>query len=207
MNVVRGIFFFLFLCKFTVHAQYNFSSPNAHNSIEQVIVVTDDIIKERTKDFEKKGDEKPLHFLREKKSVSQLNKISNSLSDYIKKLKKQVELEQVLYNLVDDNFFEDLLFDSQGFLTYQGDTLQIKLDSLYSVNKAINVRGFTHLKDFNENHFNTQIEYYNDKGDEVDFFNHFFYDKSNYGMLMSLNLLLLDVKTNQLLFFRTVMSY
>lgn len=207
MSTVKCIFFSLFLCQF-LNAQYNkFSSPYVHKSVIEAINVTDDIIKARTKNFEKKSEEKSLMFLREKKNISQLNNISNSVSDYIEKLKSLAGTEKILYKLVEESFFKELLFTQEGELTITGDSLKVKLDSLYFVNKKLNLRGFTHLKDFNNNHFKTDTDYYNEEGEIVDFFNHFFYDKSNYGIMMALNLLLLDVKTNQLLFFGTVMSY
>lgn len=201
-----AIFFFLF-CQISLMAQYTFSSHNTHNSILQSINVYDDVIKARTKEYEKKSEEKPLMFLREKKSIAELNRISNSVSNYLKKIKAEADTERILYELVEEDFLNKLLFTTSGNLTSKGIILKRKLDSLHDTNTKINLRGFTHLTQFSEEHFKTDADYFDENGDKVDYFNHFFYDKSNYGMMMALNLLLLDVKTNQLLFFRTVMSY
>ncbi|WP_159284536.1 hypothetical protein [Tenacibaculum maritimum] len=56
------------------------------------------------------------------------------------------------------------------------------------------------------NHFKTNGDYYNEE-DKIDYFNYLFYDKSNYGIMMSLSYLLLDVKTFQLLYLGTVTGY
>ena len=42
---------------------------------------------------------------------------------------------------------------------------------------------------------------------ELNYFQYYFYDKSNYGIMMAMNCLLLDVKKFQLLFYSTVMRY
>lgn len=207
MNTKKSMLFFFLLCQISLMAQYTFSSHNAHNSVLQSINVYDNVIKARSLYFEKKSEEKPLLFLREQKSIAELNRVSNSVSDYIKKLKKEADTERVLYELIEEDFFNNLLFTSRGNLTSKGSVLKRKLDSLHHVNTKINLRGFTHLTQFSEEHFKTTADYFDENGDKVDYFNHVFYDKSNYGIMMSLNLLLLDVKTNQLLFFGTVMNY
>lgn len=190
-----------------VNAQYNFSSYNAHNSIIQSINTSNNIIQARTKYFEKKLEEKPLLYLREKNHISKLNHISNSVSNWIKKIKLEADTERVLYDLLDQDFLKNIIFSNDGQLTLKGEKLKIKLDSLHLVNKQINLRGYTHLKDFTSEHFKTDSDFFDEEGNKVDYFNYLFYDKSNYGILMSLNILLLDVKTNQLLFYGTVMHY
>lgn len=201
------VLFFLLFLNTVLYAQYRFSSQNIHNSVLEAINVNNDVIKGRTKYFEDKSEEKPLMFLREQKNVSELNRVSNSVSNYINKLKTEADTEKILYELIDEDFFKELLFTASGKLTLKGKVLKRKLDSLHLINNKINLRGFTHLKQFSEEHFKTDAEYYNEDGSNSDFFNHYFYDKSNYGIMMSLNLLLLDVTTNQLLFFGTIMTY
>ncbi|MDY0780704.1 hypothetical protein [Tenacibaculum sp. IB213877] len=203
-----SVFFLTLLClvSFTGKAQYKFSSYAAHNSIKEAIGVSSDIIKARTLDFEKKADDKPLMFHQVKKKIGELNRLSNNLVGYIEKIQKEVDSERVLYELIDDDFYENLLFTSRGDLSSKGEKLKIKIDSLYNFSSTINIHRLTHLDNFIDEHFNTKGVFYADER-EIDFFEYLFYDKSNYGMMMTMNYLLLDVKTFQLLYFGTVMSY
>ena len=63
------------------------------------------------------------------------------------------------------------------------------------------------LDNFYNDHFKTDDVFYDFEENELDYFQYHFYDKSNYGIMMAMNCLLLDVKTFQLLFFGTVMRY
>ena len=56
--------FILFLFKsFFIHAQYSYTSNIAHISIKEAIAVNNDIIRERSANFEKKAANKPLMFV------------------------------------------------------------------------------------------------------------------------------------------------
>lgn len=195
------------LLSFVVDAQYNFSSNTAHLSIIQSINVSNDVIKARTLEFEKKAENKPLMFLDLKQKMSELNKASNSVSDYIETVQKEVESERVLYELIEDDFYENLMFTADGALSDKGLILKVKVDSLFQLTKKINIHNLTHLDEFANIHFNTKEEYYDAQENKVDYFEHLFYDKTNYGIMMMMNYLMLDVKTFQLLYFGTIMSY
>jgi len=196
----------LFFVNLLVQAQYNYSSNTAHLSLSKAIEVSNNIIKERTSGFEKKAESKPLMFVNVKKKISALNIASNSLSSYIEKLQKEVNSERVLHEMIEDEFYENLLFIDDE-LSPKGKELKQKLDYMYYITKQVNIHGLTHLSDFANEHFNTKEEYYNAQEKQINYFEHFFFDRSNYAIMMTLNYLLLDVKTFQLLYYRTVMSY
>lgn len=197
----------IFTLMYEVKAQNNFSSYQAHTSVQQAIGVTSDIIKGRTLFFEKQAEKKPLMFVKTKKSISDLNRIANSISRSIDSVQKVVNPERILLGLLDDNHYQNIFFDENGDLTIFGIELQDKVSALYKVNKKINVHKLTHLDDFMEKHFKVDNEYYNEEGDQIDYFHYMLHDKSNYGIMLSMNLLLLDVKTYQLLYYGTVMNY
>lgn len=188
-------------------AQHNYSSNTAHVSLVKAIHLNNDIIKERTDDFEKKTTEKPLMFVNVKKKLSELNLVSNGLCLWIEDLQKEVGSERILYELLPENFYEKILFDHDGNLTLRGKELKMKIDHLYHVTKKINIHALTLLNDFGTEHFNTQEVYYDAHEKKITYFDHYFYDTSNYGIMMTLNYLLLDVKVFQLMYYRTVMSY
>ena len=190
-----------------VLSQHNFSTYMGHESVLEAIAVTSDIIKERTADFEKKAEKKPLMFLQVKKKIGELNRVSNNLSRYITDLQSDVGKERILYELIEDDVYERMLFGYDGSFTPKLHLLKVKIDSLYMLSNAINVHQLTHLNDFSDHHFKTTVDFYDQDENKVDYFNYLFYDKSNYGIMMSMNYLLLDVKTFQLLYFRTVMAY
>ena len=190
-----------------MQAQYNYSSSTAHISLAKAIKVNNDIIKERTANFEKKAANKPLMFVNVKKKISALNIEANNLSLYINKIQKEVNSERVLYELIEDDFYEKILFTSDGELSLKGKNLREKINSLYEVGKVVNVHELTGLTDFLEGHFNVKEVYYNAQEKEVDYFEYVFFDRSNYGIMMTMDYILLDVKLFQLMYFRTVMSY
>ena len=198
---------FFMLLSFAMQAQYDFSSNTAHNSIVQSIEVSNDVIKARTLDFEKKTAGKPLMFVDIKQKISALNMLSNNLSKYIEDVQKEVDTERVLYELIEDDFYENILFTADGELSSKGMKLKIKVDSLFQLSKKINIHSLTHLDDFVNNHFDTNAVYYDAEERKVSYFEHLFYDKTNYGIMMMMNYLMLDVKTFQLLYFGTIMSY
>lgn len=198
--------FFMFLY-FFAQAQYNYSSNTAHISLVKAIEVNNNLINDLTSNFEKKAQSKPLMFVNVKKKIGGLNGVSNNLSSYIKELQDEVDSERVLYELLEDDFYENLLFTIDGALTDKGEKLRFKIDSLYKVAKNINIHDLTFLDDFANGHFNTNEVYYNAQEKKVNYFEYIFFDTSNYGMMMTMNYLLLDVKLFQLIYFGTVMSY
>lgn len=197
----------LLLCFFVGASQYKFSSYAAHKSLEEAIHINEDVIEGRTSFFEKQAEEKPLMFQKTRVLVGELNRLSNNLSKYIKKVQKEVNSERVLYDLLDENFYNEYLFKNNGDLNLNGQKLKRKIDSLYRHAALINVHELSQLENFYEGHFKTKGEYYDDQGNSISYFDRLFYDKSNYGIMMSMNYLLLDVKTFQLLYYGTVMSY
>jgi len=188
-------------------AQYYYSTNTAHETIERAIEVNSDVIKARTLDFEKKAESKPLMFVNTKKKISELNRVSNNLSYYLEALQKEVDKERVLSGLIEEHFYENLLFDAYGKLNEKGEKLKVKIDSLYLVSNKVNIHGLTGLTDFSSEHFNTHKNYYDDYENKIDYFKHLFCDRSNYGMMMAMYCLLLDVKTFELLYFQTIMSF
>lgn len=198
---------FFMLLSVVMQAQYDFSSNTAHNSIVQSIEVSNDVIKARTLDFEKKAAGKPLMFVDIKKKISALNMLANNVSKYIEAVQKEVDTERVLYELIEDDFYENILFTADGGLSSKGMKLKIKVDSLFQLSKKINIHSLTHLDSFANNHFDTNVVYYDAEERKVSYFEHLFYDKTNYGIMMMMNYLMLDVKTFQLLYFGTIMSY
>jgi len=199
--------FFLFASLFTTYAQYNHSSNTAHISLKEAILLNNNIIRERTANFEKKAESKPLMFVAVKKNISALNNASNNLAAYIEELQKEVDSQRVLYELLQDDFYENILFKDPKELSEKGQKLKMFIDGLYHITKIVNIHKLTGLDDFANEHFNTKEVYYNIDEKKIDFFQHHFYDRTNYGIMMTMNYLLLDVKVFQLMYYRTVMSY
>ena len=71
----------------------------------------------------------------------------------------------------------------------------------------MNVHKLSQISNFADSHFKTSDVFYDFDENELNYFQHLFYDKSNYGIMMAMNCLILDVKTFQLLYYGTVMSY
>ena len=188
-------------------AQYNFSTNTAHTSIIRAIEVNSDVIKARSLDFEKKAEAKPLMFVNTKKKISALNRVSNNLSYYIQELQKEADKERILQGFLEEGFYEKLLFDPRGNINEKGKKLKVKIDSWYLIANRINNHGLTHLSDFADDHFKTNKDYYDAYEVKIDYFKYFFYDRSNYGMMMEMYCLLLAVKTFELLYFQTIMSF
>ena len=197
----------LFLVSLHGFSQHKFLTYSAHKSITEAIRINNELIAGRTSFFEKQAEEKPLMFQKTKTRVVEFNRLSNNLSKYIEKLQKEANTEQVLYDLLVDDFYENILFEKEEGLSYKGKRLKVKIDSLYNHAIKINVHKLSQLENFYNGHFKTNDVFYDHDGNEIDYFKYHFYDKSNYGIMMSMNCLLLDVKTFQLLYYGTVMSY
>ncbi|AUC14094.1 hypothetical protein BTO06_02480 [Tenacibaculum sp. SZ-18] len=189
------------------YGQHDFSTYNAHKSLLKSIKVSDEVIEGRTAFFEKQAEEKPLMFQKTRVRIGELNRLANNLSKFIVNTQKEVNTERVIYDLLDDDFYRKILFKHNGSLTKEGKKLKIKIDSLYDISIRVNVHRLSQLENFSEDHFKTNGEYYDHDGNQISFFDQLFYDKTNYGIMMSMNYLLLDVKTFQLLYYGTVMSY
>jgi hypothetical protein len=198
--------FLIFSC-LTNYAQHDFSTYGAHKSLVRSIQVSEDVIEGRTAFFEKQADEKPLMFQKTRIRLGELNRLANNLSKFIIKTQKEVNSERVLYDLLDEDFYKKILFKHNGSLTKKGKRLKIKIDSLYNISVQVNVHRLSQLENFSQDHFKTNGEYYDHDGNQISYFEQLFYDKSNYGIMMSMNYLLLDVKTFQLLYYGTIMSY
>jgi hypothetical protein len=196
----------IFIC-LSSFSQHNFSTFYAHKSLVRSIDVSDDIIEGRTAFFEKQADEKPLMFQKTRVRIAELNRLSNNLAKFIVSTQKHVNSERVLYDLLEEDYYKKILFQNNGNLTRMGNRLKIKIDSLYSISVRVNVHQLSQLENFYEDHFKTNGEYYDYDGNKISYFEQLFFDKSNYGIMMSMNYLLLDVKTYQLLYYGTVMSY
>ncbi|CAL2102698.1 GldM_N domain-containing protein [Tenacibaculum sp. 190130A14a] len=202
-----GVIISVLFCFFESFAQHNYTAYNAHVSIVDAIRVQSELIEGRTSFFEKQAAQKPLMFQKTKVRVGELNRLSNNLSKYIERIQKEVGTESILYDLLGKEAYKNSIFKSNGRLTYKGTKLKRKIDSLYDCSLKINVHKLSQLENFYEGRFNTHKEYFDFDQNKIDYFNHLFYDKSNYGMMMAMNYLLLDVKTFQLLYYGTVMSY
>lgn len=187
--------------------QHSFSTYKGHESVVDAIRVQCELIEGRTSFFEKQAMNKPMMFQKTKVRVGELNRLSNNLSKYIERIQKEVGTENVLYDLLDKESYKSTLFKSNGSLTYKGTKLKRKIDSLYNCSKRVNVHKLSQLENFYEDRFNTSKEYFDFDQNKINYFNHLFYDKTNYGMMMAMNYLLLDVKTFQLLYYGTIMSY
>lgn len=188
-------------------AQYDFSSFNMHKSLMKAIQVSNEVIEGRTMFFEKKADEKPLMFQKTRLRIGELNRLANNLSKFIVKTQREVNSERILYDLLEEGAYQKVFFKENRILTKFAEKLKIKIDSLYTCSIRINIHRLSQLENFSEDHFKTDGEFYDHKGNQISFFEQLFYDRSNYGMMMSLNYLLLDIKTFQLLYYGTVMSY
>lgn len=197
----------LLFCFMKGTAQHSFSTYKAHESMMDAIRVQSDLIEGRTSFFEKQAEKKPLMFQKTKVRVGELNRLSNNLSKYIERIQKEVGTESILYDLLEKDAYKNTIFKSNGRLTYKGTKLKRKIDSLYTCSKGVNVHKLSQLENFYEARFNTHKDYFDFDQNKIDYFNHLFYDKSNYGMMMAMNYLLLDVKTYQLLYYGTIMSY
>lgn len=206
MKIIRLVLV-MFLGCYQGLAQHSFSTYAGHESVLEAIRVQSDLIEGRTTFFEKQAEKKPLMFQKTKVRVGELNRLSNNLSKYIERIQKEVSTESILYDLLEKNAYENTIFKSNGRLTYKGTKLKRKIDSLYTCSKQINVHKLSQLENFYEARFNTHKEYFDFDQNKIDYFSHLFYDKSNYGMMMAMNYLLLDVKTYQLLYYGTIMSY
>ncbi len=202
----KKFFILLVLFSFSLSAQHKYNTYTAHYSIEKAIKISSDIIEGRTEFFEKQAEEKPLMFQKTKVMIGELNRLSNNITKYIKNTQEEVNREQVLYDLLESNHYKNLIFKESGGLTIKGDSLRVKIDSLYIHSKRINVHRLSQLENFYEEHFKTNADFYHNE-DKISYFDYLFYDKSNYGMMMAMNYLLLDVKTFQLLYYGTVMNY
>lgn len=201
------VIIFYLLLSIESKAQYNYSSNKAHISIVKAIRLNVDIIEERVANFEKKAQTKPLMFVNVKRKISELNRVSNDLSYFITSMQKEVNTERILYELLEDDFYNTMLFSNSGELSPNGEVLKMKIDNLYKIINLINVHKLTGLRYFSEEHFNINEDYYDGKENKINYFEYLFYDKSNYGIMMTMYYLLLDVKVFQLMYYRTVMSY
>ncbi|WP_028890165.1 hypothetical protein [Tenacibaculum ovolyticum] len=201
------LFFTAIFLSFKGFTQYNFSTYTAHKSITEAIRVNNELIAGRTSFFEKQAAAKPLMFQNTKIKIQEFNRLSNSLSKYIETIQKEVNTEQVLYDMLGSDFYKKVLFNDSKNLSYKGRKLKRKIDSLYNHSVKINVHKLSQLENFYNDHFKTADVFYDFDENELDYFQYHFYDKSNYGIMMAMNCLLLDVKTFQLLYFGTVMSY
>lgn len=204
--ITKKIVFIITLFSVTIHAQYKYMTHTAHYSIEKAIKISNDVIDGRTLFFEKKAENKPLMFQKTKVMLGELNRLSNNIAKYIVKTQDEVNREQVLYDLLEKGFYKRVIFKDNGGLTKKGDSLKMKIDSLYNHSKRINVHQLSQLENFYEEHFKTDADFYEEEK-KISYFDYLFYDKSNYGMMMTMNYLLLDIKTFQLLYFGTVMNY
>ncbi len=202
----KVVFIVLVLSSLLIQAQYKYTTNTAHHSLEKAIRISSDVIEGRTAFFERQTLEKPLMFQKTSVLVGELNRLSNNLSKFIVKTQKEVNTERVLHDLLDGDFYKNILFESTGKLTKVGGKLKIKIDSLYNHAKRINIHQLSQIENFHEDHFRTDLDFYDEDENKITYFDHLFYDKSNYGMMMAMNYLLLDVKTFQLLYFGTVMS-
>lgn len=203
-SLIFFITFFVTLCGFS---QHKFSTYSAHKTIIEAINIQSELIAGRTSFFEEQATEKPLMFHNTKIKVAKLNRLANNLSKYIETLQEKVNTEQVLYDMLPENTYKKLLFGNGKSLSFKGDKLKIKIDSLYNYAIKINVHKLSQLDNFYNDHFKTDDVFYDFDENELDYFQYHFYDKSNYGIMMAMNCLLLDVKTFQLLYYGTVMSY
>ncbi len=188
-------------------SQHKFTSYSAHRSITMAIRVNNEIIAGRTAFFEKQSEEKPLMFQHTKMKIAGLNKVSNILSKYIETLQKEINTEQILYNMLAEDTYKKMLFTSNNELSFKGRKLKLKIDDLYAFAVKINGHKLSQLDNFYKNHFKTDTIYYDFEENQLNYFEYHFTDKSNYGIMMALNYLLLEVKTFQLLYYGTVMSY
>ncbi len=202
-------FFFisLFLCFVYSYAQHKSYTYTAHISLEQAIYINSEIVEGRTLFFEKQAAKKPLMFQKTKVRLGELNRIANNLSKFIVSVQKEVNKERVLFELLEQGFYRDLIFKPNGKLTKKGGDLKVKIDSLYDCALGVNVHKLSQLDNFTYKHFKTDTDYYDYDENKLDYFHYTFYDKSNYGMMMAMNYLLLDVKLFQLLYYGTIMSY
>lgn len=197
------VFLFISVVAFS---QYRYKTFKAHTSIAKAIQMYNEVIEGRTLHFEKKADEKPLMFQKTRIRVAELNRLAKNLSVYINKLQAEANKDQILYDLREREFYKNILFKSKGKLTYKGQKLKVKIDSLYDCVTKINVHKLSQLENFYVDNFKTDAVFYQEEN-EINYFEHLFYDTSNYGIMMAMNYLLLDVKTFQLLYYGTIMNY
>ncbi|WP_442267334.1 hypothetical protein ACSIGC_06540 [Tenacibaculum sp. ZS6-P6] len=190
-----------------IKAQHQYITTKGHESLEKAIYVSHEMIEGRTAYFERQAEEKPLMFQKTRVLIGELNRLSNNVKSYIDTIQREVNTERVVYDLLEKNFYKKLLFTHQGKLTKRAKLLKVKIDSLYNFSLKVNVHRLSQLENFSKEHFKTDNEYYDFEENKLTFFEHLFYDKTNYGIMMSMYYLTLDVQTFQLLYYGTVMSY
>lgn len=202
--------FFIVLFLFSnlsIQSQHSHTSNTAHISIINAINVHNNIIEERLENFEKKTESKPLMFVNVKRSISDLNYAANNLNLFITSMQDEIGSERILYQLLADDFYEKTLFNSAGGLSEKGKELKRRIMAFYQAGHKVNIHDLTGLSDFVNQHFNTNEAYYDGQENKIDYFDYLFYDRSNYGIMMTLYYLVSDIKVFQLLYYRSVMTY
>ncbi|WP_075341076.1 hypothetical protein [Tenacibaculum agarivorans] len=207
MYTNKSTLLIILLLQINSYAQHRLVSNTAHYSLQQTIDMNNEIIEGRTEFFEKQAEEKPLMFQKTKVMIGELNRLSTNVIKYISGIQNEVNSERVLYELLDEDHYEKVIFDYQGDLTEKGKQLKIKIDSLYNYSLRINVHRLSQLENYSEEKLKTSSDFYDHNEQKLSYFHYLFYDKTNYGMMMSMNYLLLDVQTFQLLYYGTVMNY
>lgn len=188
-------------------AQHKFTTYTAHKSITNAIRINNELIIGRAVFFEKQAAEKPLMFQNTKMKIAEINWLSNNLSKYIETLQKEINTEEILYDMMAEGIYEKELFTKNHTLSFKGKKLKSKIDDLYAVAVKVNVHKLSQLENFYKAHFKTDAVFYDFDENKIDYFQYHFHDTSNYGIMMALHCLLLEIKTFQLLYYGTVMSY
>ena len=94
-------------------------------------------------------------FQKTKTRIEEFNRLSNNLSKYIERLQSEANTEQVLYDLLEDDHYKNILFRRGGALSFKGVRLKVKIDSLYNHSVKINVHKLSQLENFYNGHFKT----------------------------------------------------
>ncbi|MEX6627111.1 hypothetical protein [Tenacibaculum salmonis] len=204
---VRFLLIYMLFLAFNGFTQHKLTTYSAHKSITNAIRINNELIIGRTAFFEKQSEEKPLMFQNTKMKIAGINWLSNDLSKYIETLQKEINTEQILYDMLKDGVYQKELFTDNHTLSFKGKKLKSKIDNLYELAVKANIHKLSQLENFYKGHFKTDAVFYGFDENQLDYFQYHFSDTSNYGIMMALNCLLLDVKTFQLLYYGTVMSY
>lgn len=207
MKVHFILFYMLLLTTVSGFAQHNLRTYSVHKPITDAIQMSKELIIGRIVFFDKQLERKPLMFKNTKVQILQISQACNILSKEIEALQKEINTKKILSNEIPEGVYEKKLFTKNNTLNNKGKSLKSKIDYLYAAAVKTNIHDVSVLENFYTTHFKTDAVFYDFDKNEINYFDYYFQDMSNYGIMMSLNCLLLDIKTFQLLYYGTVMSY
>ncbi len=173
----------------------------------------DELRKQKEFKLQTSYEAQPNKYSKINSNYKSIKKSAEILISKLEDLKKIYQLDgynEYSYQYMSDTIFskkKNFMNDNKDKLTEKANNLKTEIDNFFSTNKKIFKNGYQDLERHNNDKFDTTLIFNNRHGEKLDYFEYYFFNRSNIEILTTLNLFISYTKQIQVGYLNKIIAY